>query len=93
MNLGKIRMGHAKNDEMWLRHYEALCQYYQQYGNCSVPYSFIYSCQLPNMDDGGETNYNGNLGTWLQTQRQFKKYNTMPAEREAKFQLLIDEGN
>ena len=89
-----MRLWDTKNDKVWLRHYEALCQYYQQYGNCNVPSLFIYKCELPNMgDDGGIYHYTGNLGAWLQTQRESKKHNELLAEREAKFQTLVDEGN
>ena len=79
---------------MWSLHYAALLEYYKEYGTCNLATVEYYDCELPNMgDDGGTYHYKHALGSWLSAQRTSKKNNTMPAEREAKFQKLVDEGS
>lgn len=48
---------------------------------------------MPGQGEGGSNyHYFGRLGRWLDNQRQFKKNNKLPAEREAQIQILVDEG-
>ena len=47
-------------------------------------------------DDGSNYHYKGNLGGWLNNQRQAKKgtgNRNLTPEREAQLQLLVDEGS
>ena len=46
-------------------------------------------------DDGGNYHYKGNLGKWLDNQRQAKKNQggfKITTDRAARLQLLVDEG-
>ena len=84
----------AKEDKEWSRHYAALLEYYKEHDTCAS--SVVYECDLTNMgDDGGNYHYSGKLGRWLDKQKQCKKGNcntNLLPEREAKLQLLVDEG-
>ena len=82
----------------WSHHYAALLEYYKEHGTCNVPIRAAYECDLPNvLVDGHPYHYKGNLGTWLDNQRQAKKAHNGKLKgfspvREAQLQLLVDEG-
>jgi len=68
----------------WEERYELLLQYAKQHqGDCNVPSS--YRCRLP---DGTEVK----LGAWLYRQRALKKKNKLHNSREARLQILMNEG-
>ena len=88
----------------WESHYWALLQYIQEYGHCKVPRDLVYSCLIPKVLFGdsslppaderdGFEQYCGRLGRWLVAQRKAQKNGVLRADREAKLQKLVDDGN
>ena len=77
----------------WSTNFNALLVYRVQVGNCYVSQKAIFECDLPGLGEGGsDLHYVGRLGKWLDNQRQFKKNNKLPADREAMLQELVDQG-
>ncbi len=87
----------------WARHFAALVEYGKQHGHCNVPLKTFFECAIPagGIGEGGEmtgemTMYQGNLGFWLNRQRQARKgqghSKKLLPEREALLQRLVDEG-
>lgn len=81
----------------WRRHYGALIEYGKEFGHCNVPSTASYACTLSGLgEDGSDYEYDGNLGTWLSTQRSRKKgligKPPWKADRKALLQALVDEG-
>lgn len=87
---------HSNIDIDWEVHYEALLEYYREHGHCNVPFKLTYQCTLPGRnEDGTDIQYLGNLGRWLDRQRQTKKGHRpekLRQDREAMLQKLVDEG-
>ena len=85
-----------QGDIDWPRNYAALLEYYKMNGTCNVPYKTVYKCDLKGLGEkGGVYRYEGNLGTWLYTQRQAKKgqgNSKITPERQILLQKLVDEG-
>jgi hypothetical protein len=80
-------------DNIWNISYAALVKYGEEFGTCNVPQSKAYKCILPGMgENGNDYEYKGNLGYWLDNQKQAKKRKLKP-EREAKLQILVDKGS
>ena len=80
----------------WKYHYATLLKYYKEHGTCNARQSCVYECDLEGMGEGDVYHYKGNLGTWLDNQRQAKKGQgdlKITAERLALLQALVDEGN
>ena len=85
-----------QGDIDWPLNYAALLEYYKEHGTYNVPCKAVYECDLKGLgENGGLYHYVGNLGIWLDNQRQAKKgkgaYKQTP-EREALLQKLVDEG-
>jgi hypothetical protein len=78
----------------WQRSYLALLEYCKIYGHCNVPAKATFECDLPDIADPRLRHYSGNLGTWVEHQRQSKKGKgtRLFPEREALLQQLVDEG-
>ena len=80
----------------WPRHYAALLEYHKQYGTCNIPQLRRFECDLPGMGGNGTSyHYEGNLGGWLDRQRQSRKgvgSNKITPEQIQQLQLLVDEG-
>jgi len=85
-------------DISWARHFAALVEYKKQHGTANVSLKTTYECILPGMGDSGEDyKYQGNLGFWLNRQRQAKKGlgpggKQLSEERVSQMQVLVDEG-
>ena len=85
-------------DIIWARHFAALVEYTKQHGTANVSLKTTYECILPGMGDSGEDyKYQGNLGFWLNRQRQAKKGlgpggKALSEERVSQMQVLVDEG-
>jgi len=71
------------DDEKWDIMLDALNRYASQYGHCNLSAGQEYT-----IDDGSSVK----LGAWLSQQRHHKKKGKLRADREAKLQLLVDEG-
>lgn len=88
------------SDLSWLAHYAALLHYACNNGHCNVPYTALYECDLPWLDEDGDSlaSYHDQLGVWLFNQRLSRRSgvrgNSPPLlpEREALLQQLVDEG-
>jgi hypothetical protein len=66
----------------WNIHYAALEEYGREYGHCNVPFKCVYECTLRGAGEaGGDVSYAGNLGRWLDRQRQNQKGGYMVGER------------
>ena len=80
----------------WNTNYVALLWHYKEHGTCNVPSKAIYECDLEGLgENGGVYHYVGNLGRWLDTQRQTNKGQNnkkITPERQALLQKLVDEG-
>ena len=73
-----IGMIFAVHDVQWDKMYDLAQKYYKYHGNLSVPQRFKTT-------NGYEYDESGfNLGSWIYTQRQFKKKGTLIQEREEK---------
>ena len=81
----------------WQIHYAALLEYYKENATCNIPTTHTYECDLAGIvdDDGNSYHYKGNLGKWLNNQRQAYKCqdgSKLASGHEAQLQLLVDEG-
>jgi hypothetical protein len=82
----------------WLMSYGALVEYSKEHGHCDVPYKTNYSCEIlwGSALAGQPSRYQGDIGTWLLTQRlaRHPQSNLPPltSEREALLQQLVDQG-
>ena len=72
-----------KNDKKWVRYFEALVRYGNEYNTCNIPQAKEYS-----LADGT----NVKLGMWLNKQRKDRKKGIMPPKRENRLQELVDRG-
>lgn len=92
-----------QSDDEWPLHYAALLQFQAEFGTCNVPKGFVYKCRInQNLDINDETTrtyfeYEGQLGLWLQRQRQAKKGTSksykLTSDREAQLQVIVDQGH
>ena len=86
-----------RGEEDWPIHYAALLEYYDEHGTCNVPQKCTYECYISDMlgEDGNNYRYKGNLGKWLDNQRQAHKGqggSKLTTEHEVQLQLLADQG-
>ena len=80
----------------WHTNYAALLEYYNEHGTFNVPAKAVYECDLEGLGKGGGVyHYLGNLGAWLDTQRQAikgKGDQKITPEQEALLQKHINDG-
>lgn len=81
----------------WSLHYAALVEYAKEHGHANIPKKDAYECDLIGAGSNGDVyHYVGNLGKWLNKQRQLKKgydkTRKYPPELEAQLQVLVDSG-
>lgn len=86
-----------KSNDSWSKHYAALVEYGKEHGTCNAPLKTTFTCVLQGMGEGGtDLEYEGNIGFWLNRQRQARKHmnghKRLTADREALLQQLVDEG-
>ena len=81
----------------WNTNYAALLEYFKEHGTCNISQKAKCECSLEGLgENGGVLHYVGNLGRWLNNQRNaMKGTNNMKItpERQALLQKLVDEGN
>ncbi len=84
-----------RNELSFIVQYAALLEYGKEHGDCNIPRNSTYECILttfsgPNL----QVTYTGDLGAWLQRQRQARKGygGKLSTERRGLLQRLVSEG-